>query len=268
MQDDRCPARHPGSLHLVGGRELEAAGATGRTPHPGLRRSGAAAGHLDPVRHHEGRIEADPELADEAGAVLGLGQPLDEGTRARAGHGAEIVDQFLAIHADAAVGDCQGAGIGVGADLDCKLASLRQQVGGCDRLVAQPVASVGGVGDQLAQEHVGLGIDRVHHQPQELGNLSLKRKAVGRGFRLRWSCGSPAEIVEVLYRVRSNDRKGPAPQLRQRTKRSRGTAGPPTAPAAPPSPGWSRAAPAAKTGSGGSPCRTRTRPQAMRDWWR
>ena len=51
---------------------------------------------------------------------------------------------------------------------------LAQELGLGDRLVAQPVAGVRRVGDQLAQEDIGLGIDRMHHQPQQLGDLGLK----------------------------------------------------------------------------------------------
>ena len=54
-------------------------------------------------------------------------------------------------------------------------------VGLGDRLVAQPVAGVGGVGNQLAQENVGLGIDRMHHQAQQLGHFGLKRMGLGNG---------------------------------------------------------------------------------------
>jgi hypothetical protein len=48
-----------------------------------------------------------------------------------------------------------------------------------DRLVAQPVAGVGRVRDQLAQEDVRLGVDRVHHEPQKLGHLGLERVGLG-----------------------------------------------------------------------------------------
>ena len=43
-----------------------------------------------------------------------------------------------------------------------------------DRLVAQLLAGVGGVGDQLAQENVLVGIDRVHHQMQQPRNVGLE----------------------------------------------------------------------------------------------
>ena len=51
---------------------------------------------------------------------------------------------------------------------------LDQEVGLGDRLVAQPVAGIRRVGNQLAQEDIGLGIDRMHHQAQQLGDLGLK----------------------------------------------------------------------------------------------
>ena len=60
--------------------------------------------------------------------------------------------------------------------------AVGQQLGLGDRLVAQLVAGVGGVGDQLAQEDVGLGIDRVHHQVQQLGDLGLERVRLRSGL--------------------------------------------------------------------------------------
>ena len=43
-----------------------------------------------------------------------------------------------------------------------------------DRLVAQLLAGIRGVGDQLAQENVPVGIDRVDHQMQEPRNVRLE----------------------------------------------------------------------------------------------
>ena len=51
---------------------------------------------------------------------------------------------------------------------------------GCgNRLVAQLVERIGGVGDQLAQEDVAVGIDRMHHEMQELGHLGLELVRLG-----------------------------------------------------------------------------------------
>ena len=193
MQPDLGAARHALGLLVIGRRYLEA-GAAGRGPHPGLGRAGAAAGHLDAVGDHEGGVEADAELADQAGPFLGLGQALQEGPGAGAGDGAEIVDQLLAVHADAGVGDRERAGRLVGDEADRELVGAGQKIGLGDRLVAQLVAGVRGVGDELAQEDVGLGVDRMNHQVQELGDLRLEDMGLG-----RCACGvhlHPLERVE------------------------------------------------------------------------
>ena len=107
------------------------AGATSKPAPPDERHTqaslapGPAARHLDPVGDHEGGIEADAELADQAGAVLGLGETAHEGARARARDGAEIVDQLLAIHADAVVGNGERAGLGYPASM--RMASGRRR---------------------------------------------------------------------------------------------------------------------------------------------
>ncbi len=70
------------------------------------------------VGHHEGGVEAHAELADDVGgvlpAVLLLGQLLLELEGAAAGDGAQVLLQLLLRHADAVVGDGQGAGNLVG----------------------------------------------------------------------------------------------------------------------------------------------------------
>ena len=68
----------------------------------------------DAIGDHEGRVEADAELADQAGAVLGLGQPGEKGFGAGTRDGAEIVDQLLPVHADAVVDHRKRAGLLVG----------------------------------------------------------------------------------------------------------------------------------------------------------
>ena len=43
-----------------------------------------------------------------------------------------------------------------------------------DRLVAQLVEGVGGIGNEFAQEDIAVGIDRMHHERQELGDFGLE----------------------------------------------------------------------------------------------
>ena len=74
VQHDLGAARHARRLLLARRRDLEA-GAARRSARPRPRSLPARRlVDLDAVRHHEGRIEADAELADQAAAVLGLGQ--------------------------------------------------------------------------------------------------------------------------------------------------------------------------------------------------
>ncbi len=208
VQHDLGAARHTLRLALVRRRDVEA-GAAGRGPHPRLGRSRTAARHRDPVGHHEGRVEPDTELADQAGAVLRLGELIHEGARAGARDRAEVVDQFLPVHADAVVGDGQRAGRLVGRDADREVAAFGRQFGLGDRLVAQPVEGIGGVGDQLAQKNVGLGIDRVHHHAQQFGHLGLELVGFG---RLRCLHASVAHhVCPYLDRTASDIAAGPRP---------------------------------------------------------
>jgi hypothetical protein len=64
-------------------------------------------------------------------------------------------------------------------DADFGRRAVGDQLGRGYRLIAQLVAGVRCVRNQLAQEDVGLRIDRVHHQVQKLGNLGLERLGFG-----------------------------------------------------------------------------------------
>jgi hypothetical protein len=82
---------------------------------------------------------------------------------------------ILAAHADAVVLDGQAFGFGIERQRDARLEIVAEQLWVGDPLVAQPLARIRGVGDQFAQKHRFVGIDRVHHQVQELGDIGLKR---------------------------------------------------------------------------------------------
>jgi len=140
-----------------------------------LIRTRTAAGDNDAVGHHEGGIEPDAELSDQAGAVLGLGKVRHKRLGAGARDGAEIVDQLLTIHPDAAIGHNKRVVLLVRHDRNFRRLAVRDQFRPGDGLIAQLVAGIRRVGYQLAQENVGLRIDRMHHQMQQLGNLGLER---------------------------------------------------------------------------------------------
>ncbi len=106
------------------------------------------------------RSKAHPELADEVGILLLVtGQRLKEGTGAGLGDGAQIVDHLLAVHADAVIGNGDGAGLFVEGQVDLQL--LVAFVQGIIRKCLEPqlVAGIGGVGDQLTQEDLLVGIE-------------------------------------------------------------------------------------------------------------
>ena len=170
--------------------------AVGR-PLPGLVAARLARDDVDTVGDHEGRIEADAELADELGAVLGGLEPLEEGTRAGARDRAQRLGQLVAAHADAVVLDGEALVVSIGADGDARLRIVAEQLGPLDRLIAQLLAGIGSVGDQLAQEDVAVRINRVDHEVKEPRNVgfegsgfggfgvSIHEEAMGEGFRRR-----------------------------------------------------------------------------------
>ena len=67
----------------------------------------------------------------------------------------------------------------LGRDPDLRRLAVRDQAGIGDRLIAQLVAGIGRVRDQLAQENIGLRINRMHHQLQQFGDLGLERLGFG-----------------------------------------------------------------------------------------
>ena len=78
MQDDLGSARDAGGVLLAALRDFKPAAARGR-PDKNLIGTGAAAGDDDALDDHERRIEANTELADQVGAVLGLGKARKKG---------------------------------------------------------------------------------------------------------------------------------------------------------------------------------------------
>ena len=75
-------------------------------PAPGLFFAGFAGNNFNAVRHHEGTVEANAELANQIRILFGVaGEVGDEILGSGAGDRTQIRDQILLIHADAGVGD-------------------------------------------------------------------------------------------------------------------------------------------------------------------
>ena len=127
------------------------------------------------LRHHESRVEADAELADDIGGALRfLLHGFDESFGARFGDGAQAGDDLIAIHADAAVADRQRVGVFIQRDPYRQLGFGINHVVVGQHLELQPIQSIRGVGDQLAQEDLLLGIKRVDQDVQQLLGFGLK----------------------------------------------------------------------------------------------
>ena len=151
-----------------------------------LRASGSARIDIDAIGNHEGRIEADAELADELGAfstvllLLRGFDALDKGFRAGARDRAECIRHVVTAHADAVILDRQRILIGIERDGDVRLGVLAEKFGTGDRLVPQLLAGVRRIGDELAKKNLLVRIDRMDHQMQEFCDIRLERASLCR----------------------------------------------------------------------------------------
>ena len=171
MEGDRRALR--GILDRGNGVGAVAAG----LPLDGLAVAGLVGEQFDLVGHHEGGVEADAELADQLlghRGVLRVLQLLAQLGCPGLGQRADQVDHFGAGHADAVVADGQGAGLGVHVDIDVQIRGVDIEVLVPEGLDPQLVQRVRGIGDQLPQKRVLVGVDRVDHQVQELSRFGLK----------------------------------------------------------------------------------------------
>ena len=145
-------------------------------PHIGLAAAVGLGDDGDRVGHHEGGVEAHAELADDVDVLplVLLVHLLLELEGAAVGDGAQVVLQLLLGHAHAVVGDGEGALLLVGDDGDFQLAAVHRHLVVGEGLVGQLVLRVAGVGDELPQEDLLVGVDRVDHQVQQALGFRLK----------------------------------------------------------------------------------------------
>ena len=158
-------------LVLVGLREGVAFHACA-FPLPGLLLALSARNDGDLLRHHERGIEAHAELADNVNVVaLVLGLEIQ---RAGLGDGAQILFQLVLGHADAVVRHGKGAAVLVHRQMDLQILLVDADGGVGQALEIPLVAGVGGVGDQLAQKDLPVGVNGIDHQVQQLFALGLE----------------------------------------------------------------------------------------------
>ena len=132
---------------------------------------------LNFVGDHENGVEADAELADEVGVLAGVaGKLCEEILGAGPGDGAEVRDEVFLAHAGA--GDDEGLVGFVEFKVDARridaISNERPVLLVGEAEVAQLVERVGGVGDELAEKDLGVRVERVNDQLQELGDFGLE----------------------------------------------------------------------------------------------
>ena len=172
MEDDRRPV-----LRFLAFFEGIFAAAR-RFPLVSLRFAGLAGNDGDRIGDHEGRIEADTELADEVliriAAVLGFLQLFEEGLGPGLGDSAEVIHQILFIHAQAVVGNGQRMAVSIGRQVDFKARVPFEEIAVGQGLIMEFIDRIGGVGNQFPQEDFVICINRVDHEVQQLLRFSLK----------------------------------------------------------------------------------------------
>ena len=169
----------------------------------------------DFVRDHERRVEADAELADERGGFLAgvfRRKLVEEGLGAGAGDGAKPLGQVFAGHADAVVREGQRLGVGIDRDLDRERRAVLDQFRLGDRFVAQLLAGVGRVGDELADENLPVGIDRMDHEMQQARNVGLEALRAGgfagRGLGVGGQGGTSRRMLDMEIPAETARRSG------------------------------------------------------------
>jgi hypothetical protein len=77
-----------------------------------------------------------------------------------------VLDRFFAAHADAVVGNGDGARRLVESDLDFEVGIVLEQRTMVDGLETQLVGGVGGIGNQFTQKNFLVGLQGMNHQLQ------------------------------------------------------------------------------------------------------
>ena len=130
------------------------------------RRTGTH-GHF--IRHDEGRVEADAELADQLAVFRLVGtHRFQKRFGAGFGDSAEMIDNLFPVHADTVIGDGQGAVVFIKRNPYAQLAIALIQIRLRQRAETQLIGRIRGVGNQLTQKDFFVGIEGMDHQVQKL----------------------------------------------------------------------------------------------------
>jgi hypothetical protein len=107
-----------------------------------------------------------------------------------------VGDEVFFVHADAGVGDGEGVVFFVEEEVDAGI-----EVEGLEGIVdegemAELVQSVRGVGDEFAEEDLGVRVEAMDDELEELGDFGLK-------FALRHNASIMTNLVGEMKRVRA-----------------------------------------------------------------
>ena len=131
----------------------------------------------DLVGNHERGIEADAELTDDGYIVflrLFGAHVVFEIIRSALCDDAEVLLGLVLAHADAVVGHGDRARILVNGDADAVIGPFKADLVIRQRDVAELVYRVGCVGDDLSEEYLLVGVDRVDHEIKQTLALSFE----------------------------------------------------------------------------------------------
>ena len=144
-------------------------------PAEGLVAAVLPGNHGDLVGDHEGGVEAHAELADDVHVRrLRLFHLLAELESAAGGDDSQVVLQVALVHADAVVADGEDPGLRVRLDVDEEVLPLHPHILVGEGLIAQLVDGVAGVGDDLTEKDLLVGVNGVDHQVQQPLGLRLE----------------------------------------------------------------------------------------------
>ena len=127
----------------------------------------------DGIGHHESRIETYAELADNI-HIARFVHFLAEAVRTGGCDNTKVIFQIFLIHADAVIGNGQGAVFLVRGNGDLEITAVETDGVIRQGHVGKLIHSVAGVGNDLAQEDLFVGVNRIDHQVQETLGLCFK----------------------------------------------------------------------------------------------
>lgn len=81
-------------------------------------------------------------------------------------------------HTDTGIPDCESLVLLVGNDIDAEILARVELAGVGESLISDLVQSIRGVGHQLSQENLLVGVDSVDDERQQLRNLSLELESL------------------------------------------------------------------------------------------